>query len=254
MRRVRLCRVRVAASMSAFLWRRYASDIASSCYFRDLERPLYGFCAGRECGCDRKYAVRSGAAARSDDSLYAAAGCGARRLAGDALRMAARQVPHAHGRSASLVSHDASGAESPGGEDAEQEAAPVLPREHGAAHGEHEMYSGGGEHFESLAAWLERMPQEQQVRARAIMEEFFPRLRHLKHQLRAKMRELQVLTYGRETDPQALPALGQELQRLRRQLGQELTSMNHALIREVGSPLPFPPGRGYSSLSRAVPE
>ena len=157
-------------------------------------------------------------------------------------------------RSASLVSHDASGAESPGGEDAEQEAAPVLPREHGAAHGEHEMYSGGGEHFESLAAWLERMPQEQQVRARAIMEEFFPRLRHLKHQLRAKMRELQVLTYGRETDPQALPALGQELQRLGRQLGQELTSRNHALIREVGSPLPFPPGRGYSSLSRAVPE
>ena len=107
---------------------------------------------------------------------------------------------------------------------------------------------------DALTAWLSQMTPDEQTRARHIMDEAAPRLRGLKDSLRAKMKELQALTYGQETDPQILPALGQELQQLRRQLGQEFMQMNLRLVEAVGRPLPPPPGRGFRSLSNAVPE
>jgi hypothetical protein len=105
-----------------------------------------------------------------------------------------------------------------------------------------------------IKQWLAQLSPEQRQQATLILQDAAPVIRDLKHQMDQKMHQLEALTFCRETDPQALPTLGQELQALRSRLNEELSTVNRRLQKTVGHPLPQPRGRGYSAIAKIVPE
>lgn len=105
-----------------------------------------------------------------------------------------------------------------------------------------------------IKQWLAQLSPEQRQQATLILQDAAPVIRGLKHQMDQKMHQLEALTFCRETDPQALPTLGQELQALRSRLHEELSTVNRRLQKTVGHPLPQPRGRGYSAIAKIVPE
>ncbi|MDD2966384.1 MAG: periplasmic heavy metal sensor [Desulfovibrionaceae bacterium] len=105
-----------------------------------------------------------------------------------------------------------------------------------------------------LKQWLAQLSPEQRQQATLILQDASPVIRDIKHQMDQKMHQLEALTFCRETDPQALPALGQELQELRSRLKEEISTVNRRLQKTVGHPLPEPRGRGYSAIAKIVPE
>jgi hypothetical protein len=105
-----------------------------------------------------------------------------------------------------------------------------------------------------IKQWLAQLSPEQRQQATLILQDAAPVIRDLKHQMDQKMHQLEALTFCRETDPQALPTLGQELQALRSRLNEELSTVNRRLQKTVGHPLPQPRGRGYSAIAKIMPE
>lgn len=102
--------------------------------------------------------------------------------------------------------------------------------------------------WNSLYNCLEQLPQEQRVKASAIVSDSLPRLQELDGQIHCKVDELQALTYSDNADPEALPKLGLDLQRLRNELRATLAAVNLRLQKEAGVQLQRPMGRGCQSM------
>lgn len=99
-------------------------------------------------------------------------------------------------------------------------------------------------------AWMEHLSVEQRGLAEQILSDARPRLHELRQQLRFKMSEIKTFVYGRGTDPDVLPRLGQELQTLRNALYAELRTLEARLASEAGVPAPIYSGRGCAELGK----
>ena len=99
-------------------------------------------------------------------------------------------------------------------------------------------------------AWLDQLSTDQRQQAERILTDARPRLQELRQQLRLKMSEIKTFVYGRGTDPDVLPRLGQELQALRNALYAELRTLETRLADEAGVPARGQSGRGCSELAR----
>lgn len=93
---------------------------------------------------------------------------------------------------------------------------------------------GENRYVEEIRAWLRTLPPFQQQRARYILREAHPELQDLRRAIYDKKTELAALTFGRQTHPEDLPRLGQELQILRRELRGKLQKVSQRLKSEVG--------------------
>ena len=113
---------------------------------------------------------------------------------------------------------------------------------------EEEAADSSSAHWKSVYSCLEQLPQEQKVKASAIVSDSLPRLQELDGQIHSKVDELQALTYSDDADPQALPKLGLDLQRLRNELRATLAAVNLRLLQEAGVQLQKPSGRGCQSM------
>ena len=102
--------------------------------------------------------------------------------------------------------------------------------------------------WNSLYNCLDQLPNEQRIKANAIVSDSLPKLQELDGQIHCKVDELQALTYSDNADPEALPKLGLDLQRLRNELRATLAAVNLRLQREAGVQLQHPMGRGCQSM------
>ena len=102
--------------------------------------------------------------------------------------------------------------------------------------------------WNSLYNCLDQLPNEQRIKANAIVSDSLPKLQELDGHIHCKVDELQALTYSDNADPEALPKLGLDLQRLRNELRATLAAVNLRLQREAGVQLQHPMGRGCQSM------
>lgn len=83
--------------------------------------------------------------------------------------------------------------------------------------------------------WLHSLPEDQQTRARAIIQEAMPEITHLRRALREKVDALADLNYDEVTPPEKLLQLGRELQETRNAMNERLARLESDLRESVGS-------------------
>lgn len=86
----------------------------------------------------------------------------------------------------------------------------------------------------AIREWLVSLPPYQREKARKILKEEQPGLHALRGAIRDKKSQLATLSFGRDTRPEALPKLGQELQQLRNALSEGLKKVGERLKYEAG--------------------
>lgn len=86
----------------------------------------------------------------------------------------------------------------------------------------------------AIREWLVSLPPYQREKARKILKEEQPGLHALRGAIRDKKSQLATLSFGRDTRPEALPKLGQELQQLRKALSDGLKKVGDRLKYEAG--------------------
>ena len=79
-----------------------------------------------------------------------------------------------------------------------------------------------------------RLPEEQQVKARAILEEARPAIEDTRWRIRQKREELAHFDYAEDSSAETLSRLGWELQDLRDRLRLQLAQLEGRLLDEVG--------------------
>lgn len=89
-------------------------------------------------------------------------------------------------------------------------------------------------YVEAIRKWLDSLPAFQQEKARKILKDAHPKLHALREGIREKKSELVSLSFDRNTPPETLPRLGQELQDLRDQLKANLKAVEKRLNIEAG--------------------
>ena len=102
--------------------------------------------------------------------------------------------------------------------------------------------------WRSLYQSIEELPEEQKQKASAIVTDSLPRLHEIDTKISGTVGELRALTYSDNADPEALPRLGLDLQRLREELKATLAAVNIRLQKEAGLRLSEPAGRGCESM------
>ena len=88
------------------------------------------------------------------------------------------------------------------------------------------MVAAGGHHggghgprgYRNVDQWLQSLPEEQQVKARAILEEARPAIEDTRWRIRQKREELAHFDYAEDSSAETLSRLGWELQDLRDRL------------------------------------
>lgn len=93
---------------------------------------------------------------------------------------------------------------------------------------------GEARYVAKIRAWLKTLPPFQQQRARLILTEAHPELQKLRREIYAKKSQLSAMTFSRQTQPEDLPRLGQQLQILRRELRMKLARVSQRLKYEAG--------------------
>lgn len=89
-------------------------------------------------------------------------------------------------------------------------------------------------YVEAIRDWLASLPDFQREKARKILRDAHPMLHALREGIREKKGELVALSFDRNTPPETLPRLGQELQDLRDQLKVGLKEVEKRLKIEAG--------------------
>lgn len=102
--------------------------------------------------------------------------------------------------------------------------------------------------WNGLYRCIETLPEEQKRKASAIVDDSLPRLRALDRSIMGKVDELKAVTYSNDADPEALPKLGLDLQKLRDEMRAVLVQVNLRLQKEAGVQLMDPAGRGCQSM------
>lgn len=104
------------------------------------------------------------------------------------------------------------------------------------------MVAAGGHHggghgprgYCNVDQWLQSLPEEQQVKARAILEEARPAIEDTRWRIRQKREELAHFDYAEDSSAETLSRLGWELQDLRDRLRLQLAQLEGRLLDEVG--------------------
>lgn len=89
-------------------------------------------------------------------------------------------------------------------------------------------------YVDAIRDWLDQLPGFQREKARKILKDAHPVMHDLRNRIREKKRELVSLSFDRNTPPETLPRLGQELQDLRDQLKARLKEVENRLYYEAG--------------------
>ncbi len=89
-------------------------------------------------------------------------------------------------------------------------------------------------YVDAIRDWLAELPDFQREKAREILKDAHPALHDLRNRIREKKGELVSLSFDRNTPPETLPRLGQELQDLRDQLKSRLKEVEKRLNIEAG--------------------
>lgn len=84
-----------------------------------------------------------------------------------------------------------------------------------------------------MRAWLAALPEEKAKLVRPILMEAHPVLHDLREEIYNKRLELIEISYKKGTDPETLPRLGQQLQKLRKKLRGKLNEVNDRIRREA---------------------
>ena len=87
-----------------------------------------------------------------------------------------------------------------------------------AAAGGHHGGGHGPRGYRNVDQWLQSLPEEQQVKARAILEEARPAIEDTRWRIRQKREELAHFDYAEDSSAETLSRLGWELQDLRDRL------------------------------------
>ena len=112
----------------------------------------------------------------------------------------------------------------------------LLCRRYGAAVCVTEMVSAKGLVYRSpgTGELLQSLPEDQQVKARAILEEARPAIEDTRWRIRQKREELARFDYAEDSSAETLSRLGWELQALRDRLRLQLAQLEGRLLDEVG--------------------
>ena len=97
----------------------------------------------------------------------------------------------------------------------------------------------------AINKWLDSLPEEQGERARKILREVHPEFHALRKAIREKKSELIALSFDRNTPPETLPRLGQQLLDLREKLAGRLKEVEKRLHDEAGIALGPLAGEGF---------
>ena len=103
-----------------------------------------------------------------------------------------------------------------------------------AAAGGHHGGGHGPRGYRNVDQWLQSLPEEQQVKARAILEEARPAIEDTRWRIRQKREELAHFDYAEDSSAETLSRLGWELQDLRDRLRLQLAQLEGRLLDEVG--------------------
>ncbi len=105
---------------------------------------------------------------------------------------------------------------------------------------------------EKVSRWSQELSAEQQEHAREIIQEFYPRIKQLRREVRGKVKELSGFCYASAEDHEKLARLGKELQAAREALREELIALDARLMNEVGASLHGYRGRHHKALEDAT--
>ncbi len=97
----------------------------------------------------------------------------------------------------------------------------------------------------AIRQWLDSLQPFQRERARKILHDAHPGLRALRIAIREKKAQLAAISFNRNTRPDTLPRLGQELQSLREALRGKLKDVGDRLRIEAGVPMGPLGGDGF---------
>lgn len=97
----------------------------------------------------------------------------------------------------------------------------------------------------AIRQWLDSLAPFQRERASKILREAHPGMRALRVAIRDKKTQLATLNFDRDTRPDTLPRLGQELQELRAELRARLKKVGDRLKFEAGVPMGPLGGDGF---------
>ncbi len=100
--------------------------------------------------------------------------------------------------------------------------------------------------------WSAHLTPEQEKKAWIILEKYKPKIQTLRQGLRDKMNQLKEFQYSSPNDHEALALLGQELQKEREALRQELKKLDAELMQKVGGSLHGYRGHDCNSLLKGV--
>ncbi len=100
--------------------------------------------------------------------------------------------------------------------------------------------------------WSIDLTPEQEKKAWVILEKYKPKIRILRQGLRDKMNQLKEFHYSSPNDHDALALLGQELQKEREALRQELKKLDAELMQKVGGTIQGYRGHDCNSLTKGV--
>ncbi|MBD5608363.1 MAG: periplasmic heavy metal sensor [Desulfovibrio sp.] len=118
-------------------------------------------------------------------------------------------------------------------------------------------------YVQAIRDWLDSLPRNKRSVTRQILRDAHPSLSALREAIRDKKAELASLSFSKDTSPEALPRLGQQLQKLRSSLRDELEKLGERLKIEAGvqmGPLGgdgfwlVPPVSEKSSMNFPVPK
>lgn len=86
----------------------------------------------------------------------------------------------------------------------------------------------------AIRQWLSTLPDEKRQLARKILREAHPVLESLRVAIREKKAQLAAISFDQNTKPETLPRMGQDLQKLRTSLRNELEKLGDRLEDEAG--------------------
>ncbi len=105
---------------------------------------------------------------------------------------------------------------------------------------------------EEIPRWSRELNAEQKQHAQEIIQEFYPRIKELRREVSAKVKELSGFCYASVDDHEKLARLGKELQAAREALREELAKLDSRLMHEVGASLHGYRGRHHKALENAT--
>ncbi len=98
--------------------------------------------------------------------------------------------------------------------------------------------------------WSQDLSVEQHEKAKEIIKQARPRIKELRREVRSKIEALEEFCFSKTEDEQTLAKLGQDLQKSRENLRNELIALDNRLMQEVGVSMRAYRGRSSAHLGK----